>query len=90
MSEEWGMIRSFGIDKGELRDLSQQDCFVLGYELAKFDRLLSSKRKTFDMLAHASNIDRMKAYAQRKGRTVKIAFAACDQSEDWITITVTR
>ena len=37
---EFGLIKSFDIDNGELDGFTPQQCFVLGYELCQIDEAL--------------------------------------------------
>lgn len=82
----FGLKRSFGIDDGELDGIPARDCFVLGYELALWDERLA-KQLPFSMLAHAENLDRMKA-ALPIGVQCKLIWHEGDESETWVTVVV--
>lgn len=81
--------KSFGIDHGELDGLSAQQCFVLGYELAQVERLLSqdtSIRKPIN----ADNRLRIEAACRESGRKYQISWMPGDQSESWMLLDAPR
>lgn len=83
MSEaNFELFEPFDIDNGELDGLSQQECFVLGYELAQVHALLRGSCG-FEKTVHAANINRVKASAARRERECKIVWASDDVSESW-------
>jgi hypothetical protein len=84
---EFAMVRSFGIDDGQLDMLRPQECFVLGYELAKVDAALTSPAGWSGMI-HADNRDRIDAYAKKLGRAVRFTWMEADRSESWMELTI--
>lgn len=83
----FGLIKSFGIDDGELDGLSSQQCFVLGYELAQIDHLLACKdgiRKP----VNADNRLRIEAACRDVGRPFRLNWLAGDTSESWMLLEV--
>lgn len=85
---DFGLIRSFGIDDGELEGLTPQQIFVLGYELAELDRLIDKCKYGFTKLFHAANVDRITTKLQQSGRGWEIRWMDSDQSEDWVMLSV--
>lgn len=84
---EYGMVRSFGIDSGELDGLRPAEIFVLGYELAQVDHEIESG-SPIDRMIHAENADRIRRYLEKLGRTGVISWAANDVSEGWCRLVV--
>lgn len=80
---DFGLIRSFNIDDGELGDASQQECFVLGYELAQVDAAIESG-KGMSRPIHTANRERVESHARKHGREFRIAFMHDDVSENWM------
>lgn len=87
-NEEFGLIRSFGIDNGELDGLTPQEVFVLGYELAQVDYRIDQEPKAFSMLIHAENINRIFSKLKDAGRISKIRWQPNDISESWAMLEV--
>jgi hypothetical protein len=83
----WKPIRPFDIDDGQLECLSPQECFVLGYELAQVDALLSTGER-FSKMIHSANLDRVKIVCVTFERSFAAVYSADDQSESWVTINV--
>ena len=84
---EFGLVRAFGIDDGQLSGLSDSMCFVLGYELALFDESLK-RPDGFEMLVHAENQDRIKSELVKSGRKNNLSWMNADSSESWLTLVV--
>lgn len=84
---EFGLVRPFGIDNGELDRLSRSLIFVLGYELALFDERLKLPAD-FEMLIHAQNFDRVNDSMMKSQRQYSLKWMAGDSSETWLTLTV--
>jgi hypothetical protein len=82
---EFGLIRPFDIDDGQLDGLRPQECFVLGYELAQVDALLKDGSR-FVCNFHAENKDRIEAYARKLGRECRFSWMQGDVSESWLTL----
>lgn len=80
-------IRPFDIDNGELTGLSQQECFVLGYELAMVDAQIASG-EAFERPIHADNSGRIRAELMRRNRRFTIRWAEDDISESWANLRV--
>jgi hypothetical protein len=83
----FGLIKSFEIDDGQLDGLSPQEVFVLGYELADVDRQLKT-RKPFSRLIHAENRHRIEASCMDSGREYSINWMEADASETWLMLHV--
>ena len=86
---EFKPVRSFDIDNGELDGFSRQQCFVLGYELARIDGILSDgSGRPFQKTVHAANRDRIEAELIRHGREYVFRWPSDDSSESWIYLEV--
>jgi len=86
---EFGLIKSFSIDNGELDGLSAQECFVLGYELAQVDQLLSSGQPIRQPV-HADNQCRIESSCRDAGREYKLTWMLGDESESWMLLDVAK
>ena len=86
---EFGCVRPFGIDDGELEGFNPQQCFVLGYELALIDALLE-REAGFHRIVHAANQQRIEAEIVRKGREFRWEWPSDDGSEMWVNLYVSR
>lgn len=84
---EFGLIKSFDIDHGELDLLTKQQCFVLGYELAQIDDLLSKSDEIVKMV-NADNASRIEKACQDAGRPHQLNWLQGDQSESWMQLEV--
>lgn len=84
---EFGLIRPFDIDHGELDGMSPQEVFVLGYELAQIDHLIE-EREPFVRLAHAANLGRIKSECDRHAANLIVTWPHDDSSESWVNIEV--
>lgn len=84
---EFKPIHPFDIDHGELGDLSQQECFTLGYELAMVDALFQIGGH-FERPIHAQNAERIRRQAERLGREIDLKWIQDDSSETWMWLTV--
>ena len=84
---DFGLIKSFDIDHGELDLLSKQQCFVLGYELAQIDDLLSKSEGIVKMV-NADNAPRIEKACQKAGRNYQLNWLQGDQSESWMQLEV--
>ena len=56
--DEFGLVKSFDVDHGELDGLRPNECFVLGYELAVIDELLKGD-ESISRPIHAENRQRI-------------------------------
>lgn len=77
----------FNIDDGELDNLSSQQCFILGYELAQIDRLLSLG-VTISKPVNADNRLRIEFACQRANRSYSLTWIEGDVSESWMQLDV--
>ncbi len=84
---EYHCERPFGIDNGELGDATQQECFVLGYELAQIDKLLT-QGDVFNKTVHATNRGRIEMWLKRQGKEYRFTWPDDDVSESWIYLRV--
>lgn len=80
---EYGLVKSFDIDNGELDGISPQQCFVLGYELAQIDALLTSGA-TFERPVHAANRSRIEKACRDAGVEFELNWMPGDSSESWM------
>lgn len=80
---EFGLIKSFDIDDGQLSDLSPQECFVLGYELAEIDGLLKKPQAIYKPV-HSENRERLEKACADIGRQCKLTWTDVDPSESWM------
>ena len=84
MSEtEWGPIRSFHIDNGELDGLRPQEIFVLGYELAQIDDAVT-RPAAIEKPVHAHNRERIVEAFEKAERPYKLSWMNDDVSESWL------
>lgn len=84
---EFGLQKSFGIDSGELDDLTPQQCFVLGYELAQVDSLLSGD-EAIRKPVNADNRERIESACRDSERPFRITWLPGDRSESWLLLEV--
>jgi len=84
---EFGLIKSFQIDNGELDGLTAQECFVLGYELAQIDQLLKATTEIHQPV-HADNRTRIAAACDDAGRSYRLTWLQGDVSESWLLLEV--
>lgn len=84
---EFGLVKSFGIDGGELDGLSPQECFVLGYELGQIDSLLKGPDE-FRQPVHAENQSRIELACKDARRKFKLTWLEGDVSESWLLLEV--
>lgn len=84
---DFGLIKSFDIDDGELDGASPQECFVLGYELAQIDHLLATDEQ-ISKPVHADNRGRIEAACLDSKRPFKLTWCAGDMSESWMLLEV--
>lgn len=84
---DYGLIRPFDIDHGQIDELTRQQCFVLGYELAQIDYLLE-KPEGFSRPLNADNRDRVARACEKAGRRYSLAWMAGDPSESWMQLEV--
>ena len=85
----FGLIKTFGIDDGELDGLSSQQCFVLGYELAQIDHLLASGEEIRKPV-HADNRARIEAACRDATREFRLTWLQGDESESWLLLEVSK
>ena len=78
----FGLVKSFDIDHGELDGLRPQECFVLGYELAEIDQLLKLGQ-AIERPVHAMNRARIETSCRDAGRRCSITWMPGDASETW-------
>lgn len=88
-SREYGLVKSFGIDNGELDDFRRNECFVLGYELGQLDELLKLP-DAISRPVHAANEQRIRESCRRAGREMVIGWCHDDPSEQWMQLFVNR
>lgn len=84
---EFGLVKSFDIDHGELDGLSPQDCFVLGYELASIDETVK-RPEGFEKPVHSANGARIEKSLKDADRKFSLTYSADDVSESWLWLRV--
>jgi hypothetical protein len=84
---EFGLIKSFQIDNGELDGLSPQECFVLGYELAQVDQSLKTTSEIHQPV-HAENQVRIESAYKDADRQYRLTWLPGDVSESWLLLEV--
>ncbi len=84
---EFGLIKSFDIDNGELDGLTHQEIFVLGYELAQIDNKLAQNER-ISQLVHADNQSRIEKACIDANRCFKLSWLQGDKSESWMQLEV--
>lgn len=84
---KFGLIKSFQIDNGELDELSPQECFVLGYELAQIDQLLKATPE-IRLPVHANNQGRIRSACDDTDRAYRLTWLQGDVSESWLLLEV--
>ena len=84
---EFGLIKSFHIDDGELDGHSPQECFVLGYELAQIDQLLKATSGIHQPV-HPANQARIESACEDAGRPCRLVWLPGDVSESWLLLEV--
>ncbi|MEX2188108.1 MAG: hypothetical protein WD875_14980 [Pirellulales bacterium] len=84
---QYGLIKSFGIDNGELDSLGAHECFVLGYELAQIDHLIATGEPAKQPV-HADNRERIATACRDASREFILAWMEGDPSESWMMLTL--
>lgn len=87
MMAEFGLIKSFDIDDGQLDGLTPQHIFVLGYELATIDWLLQQPAE-ITRNVHAANRERIEKSCKDSGRRFKLSWISFDIGESWMLLDV--
>ena len=83
----YGLLKSFAIDDGELDGCSAQECFVLGYELAQIDCALETGAPIRQPI-HADNQLRITTSCNNAKRRFTITWMPGDESESWMLLEV--
>lgn len=81
---EFNLCEPFGIDDGELDELSPQECFVLGVEWQKFYaialRWKDGDHSPFKELCHSSgNLNRIRSLLERHAVPYRVRWL----NDDW-------
>lgn len=84
---DFGLLRSFGIDNGELDGLRPNLIFVLGYECAMVDEELRTGKLIVRPI-HAENRQRIEDECKRLGRICTMTWIVGDVSESWVQMVV--
>ncbi len=84
---DFGLIKSFGIDNGELDGLRPKDCFVLGYELAIVDEQVKLP-DGFSRYIHVENRERIEQSCRDADRDFHLKWLEGDSSESWLWLEV--
>lgn len=83
---EYGLLRPFQIDNGELDGVSKAQAFTLGYELATIDRLLELP-EAISRPVNADNRERIETVCRESGRRYQLVWSG-DESEAWMQLDV--
>jgi hypothetical protein len=80
-------VEPFGIDNGELTELSPQECFTLGVEwqMVMAD---ANRPEPFARPIHLQNRDRLAEALSKRGRKFSVSFMHDDPSESWLWLNV--
>lgn len=84
---QYGLVKSFHIDNGELDGLRDKDCFVLGYELALVDEALKLP-PAISRPIHVENRERVEEACRDAGREFRLVWMPGDVSESWLQLDV--
>ena len=84
---EFGLVKSFNIDDGQLDGLRPQECFVLGYELGEIDRLVI-RDEPISRPVHKENRERIEKSCHDAGREFTLEWMENDVSESWMWLDV--
>ena len=84
---DFGLIKSFDIDDGQLDAYEKSQCFVLGYELAKIDAMLEQPG-AIEQPFQRQNIERVEKSLFDSGRDGTIEWAGGDDRKDWLMLKV--
>lgn len=84
---EYGLVRPFLIDNGELEGCTRAEAFVLGYELALIDHLIDNE-KAWQTTVHSANQARIEHQLNAAGREYRWEWPATDRSEAWVHLIV--
>lgn len=84
---DFGLVKTFDIDDGQLDGLSPQECFVLGYELAAIDHMLTRPHR-ISLPVHAANKDRIAKSCEASHRVWRLFWPPDDVSETWLQLDV--
>jgi hypothetical protein len=83
----FGLLKSFDVDHGELDGMTPQECFVLGYELAQIDFQLKQNSEIRQPV-HASNQARITKSCNDANRAFRLNWMRGDVSECWMLLEV--
>lgn len=84
---EFGLVKSFQIDNGELNGLTPQMCFVLGYELARIDDMIKHKTK-IAIPVHVENKERIMDSFKGTNISYQLTWMNDDVSESWLWLEI--
>ncbi len=83
----FGLVKSFDIDDGQLDDFERHVCFTMGYELALIDEALK-RPEAISRLVSSRNSQRIKKACQDAGRRWSLVWMQGDSSEEWMQLEV--
>lgn len=84
---QFGLIKSFDIDNGELDGVTRAESFVLGYELAQIDFMLKNNNEIRQPV-HAENRSRIEKSCKDASRDFTLNWMQGDISESWMLLVV--
>ena len=83
----FGLVKSFHIDRGELDGFSPQECFVLGYELAEIDAA-GKAGEPCQRPVHSANRERIVDACKDLAAKWTLDWMPNDVSESWLLFTI--
>ena len=86
-SREYGLIRPFDIDDGQLDGMELAEAFVLGYELSLVDQALDRGYGAMSPV-HAANQHRIASECKRRNRKYRLTWVHNDVSEEWMSLSL--
>jgi hypothetical protein len=84
---DFGFVRRFLIDDGQLDGYSPQECFVLGYELATIDEAVS-RGEAFSRPVHSANRERIELVLKDSSVKHRFTWLSDDRSETWVQLDI--
>lgn len=80
---DFGLVKSFHIDNGELDGMKLNQAFVLGYELSMIDALIDLG-VPFNRPVHSANRERIEESFDNAERPYTLKWMPTDTSEEWM------
>jgi hypothetical protein len=84
---DFGLVRRFLIDDGQLDGFAPHECFVLGYELAIIDKAVS-RGESFSQPVHSANRERIEVMLKECRADYRFTWMQDDRSEMWVQLDI--